>query len=203
MNFRFLIAATSFTALALTSIASANNTPNNSKPVSDAEILVSNGGTVTAQITSFGFGGYPAYNNLAYYVPSGSTDLSQGTFIGANHDFQNSIPAVTLGSISAGSEVELGLGTAFNGSNFNDIFFTGAASRNSDAQVHAFLTQIDANTCRVDFEDLPSGAADWNYGDASIIVKGVHTQAVPEPAPFVALGLGALGLIRRRKAQKA
>lgn len=195
---RTYFAVTTLSLLAIASIANAQG-PNNGQPLTQAYELISNGGDVTAQIMPFEFGGYPGYNNLAYYVPSGSTGIAGDTFIGQNHDFNNNVPPVDLGTISGGHEVVLGLGTAYNGSSFNDFFYTGAGSRNSDGQIHAYMNQIDSSTVRVDFEDLPAGGSDWNYGDASILVHGVHAQAVPEPAPMVALGLGALGLIRRRK----
>jgi hypothetical protein len=200
---RIFIAATAVATLAISSIASAQTSPNHNQPITQADILVSLGGDVTAQIAPFAFQGSPSYTNEMFYVSPASTGLGTDTYIGGNRDFQSSAPAVDLGTIGLGQEVLLGLGTNYNGNgildsaNYDNFWLTGPGSRNADGQIHAFMTNLTSNSVEVDFEDLPNGSSDWNYGDASVIVTGA--QAVPEPASYAILGVGALGLIRRRK----
>ena len=142
--------------------------------------LISLGGEVKVSIIHFT--GSPGYTNkMAVQAPN-------YTYVGTNRDFGTS---VNLGTVDAGTEIVLSLVNP-NG----DKFITGSAASNFDNFAHANVTKISADTFRVDFEDL-TGGGDQNYGDGAFEISGV--QAVPEPMSMLALGLGVVGIARRRR----
>ena len=142
--------------------------------------LISLGGDVKVSIVHFTGG--PGYTSaMAVETPS-------YYYLGTNREDGNS---VDLGTISAGTEIVLSLTNPYG-----DKFITGSASSNFDNFAHANVSRISADTFRVDFEDL-TGGGDQNYGDGSFEISGV--QAVPEPTTMAVLGLGLLGVARRRR----
>ena len=142
--------------------------------------LISLGGTVKVSIIQFTGG--PGYTSkMAVEVPG-------YTYLGTNRDFGNT---VDLGTVTAGTEIVLSLENPYG-----DKFITGSASSNFDNFAHANVQRISADTFRVDFEDL-TGGGDQNYGDGSFEISGV--QAVPEPMTMAVLGLGLVGIARRRR----
>jgi hypothetical protein len=142
--------------------------------------LISLGGDVKVSIVKFT--GSPGYTNkMAVQAPN-------YTYVGTNRDFGTT---VNIGTIAASTEIVLSLVNP-NG----DKFITGSAASNFDSFAHANVTKISADTFRVDFEDL-TGGGDQNYGDGAFEISGV--QAVPEPTTMAALGLGLLGMARRRR----
>lgn len=154
-----------------------------------AQILVSDGGDVTAQVVQWT--GSPGDLDLFYYVTSDSS-----TYIGANNAWEDDAPPVDLGTIPAGDEVEIG----FFNTDTETWFYTGPAGRNPDDDIHAILTNLGDDEVRVDFEDLASyQGSDFNYGDGSIVVSGVTAEnATPGPAALGVFAASGIGLLRRR-----
>jgi len=142
--------------------------------------LISLGGEVKVSIIQFTGG--PGYTSKM------SVEAPSYYYLGTNRDFGNT---VNLGTVTAGTEIVLSLENPYG-----DKFITGSASSNFDNFAHANVQQISADTFRVDFEDL-TGGGDQNYGDGSFMISGV--EAVPEPATMAVLGLGLLGMARRRR----
>jgi hypothetical protein len=158
----------------------------------------------------------PGTEGLAVVVLNGSTDVIAtylgttasysddlylgNTFIFNNH---NTLPGTTvnLGTFAAGTELIFSL--LVNG---NEIFYSGAASRNPDGLAHARVEADGAGpgVTLVSFEDLfgnPEGINGFN--DLSFSFSNtVSAPAVPEPETYALMGAG-LGLIawlaRRKK----
>jgi hypothetical protein len=85
--------------------------------------------------------------------------------------------------------------------NVSQTFYTGSASRNPDNIVHAYVVNnYPANgSTYIGFEDLSTNNnADFNYTDVQFTFTGI-TGAVPEPSTVALVGLGAAGLIIRRR----
>lgn len=194
MNFKnlalALVIAVPFAAQAQVTPNGSMWSPNSNMPLAmPAWTVYATGTSATATIEGFDFHGGPGYTNNQLYV---GTSLSNLQLIGTNYQFGNS---VTLNGLHAGEQIIVSMISqegwqCYTGSN---------AVLNPDGQNHSNLYN-NANGANVDFEDLlghPVSGPDWNYGDAHVAVSGA--QAVPEPAPIVALGLGVVGLFFRRK----
>lgn len=109
-----------------------------------------------------------------------------------------------LGMPSAGSELIFRLNVLTSGNNF----FTGPASRNSDAVVHAIFSPWMATAkipagILVAFEDL-RGGGDADFNDFRFVVRGAQltSSATPEPTAILLLGTGALGLLARARSRR-
>jgi hypothetical protein len=188
-----LVALTPVVAFAQVTPTAGMTSPNSNMPLNAPAwtLVVQQTGDVMATVGGFDFGGAPGYTNLMIFQ-----NVNMG--LGTNYPSGGSA-TFDLGTWNAGDELVFSLLNP-NG----DQFFSGSASNmNPDGFVHANVWNLDANDAVVDFEDLravgngdPSGA-DWNYGDAKIVVS--NAQAVPEPAPMIVLGLGAIGLFIRRR----
>lgn len=105
---------------------------------------------------------------------------------------------------SAGSELIFRLNVLTSGNNF----FTGPASRNSDAVVHAIFSPWMATAkipagILVAFEDL-RGGGDADFNDFRFVVRGAQltSSATPEPTAILLLGTGALGLLARARSRR-
>lgn len=166
------------------------SSPNGGNPLANpAWSVVTTGGGVNVTIEPFGFRGSPDFDDVLYAGVTGGPL----TLVGHNH---NPGSTIYLGSFAAGTEITVAMFTPQN-----DTYYTGSqAVLNPDGYNHTDLYDVAGGTI-VDFEDLvglPSkSASDWNYGDASVLVS--NAQAVPEPLPCAALGLGVIGLLIRRK----
>jgi hypothetical protein len=153
-----------------------------------ADLVISDGGDVTAQVVQWT--GDPGDLDQFYYI-----DGSTSEYIGANSDWESGAPPVDLGTIAAGDEVLIG----FFNTDTNTWFYTGPGARNPDGDIHALVTDLGNDEVRVDFEDLASyQGSDFNYGDGSIVITGVHSEAVPGPAALGVFAASAFGFIRRR-----
>lgn len=156
-----------------------------------ADIVISNGGDVTAQVIQWT--GSPGDLDDFYYI-----DGSSSLFIGANSDWENNTPPVDLGTIPAGNEVELG----FFNTDTDTWFYTGPGDRNPDGDIHALVTDLGNGDVRVDFEDLAANqGSDFNYGDGSLLITGVHSEpasSVPGPAALGVFATSGLAMLRRR-----
>jgi len=163
------------------------NSPNGNQPLAmPAWKVDATGGAVVATIEPFGFNGSPSFTNVLSAGPSAGVQ----TVIGNNKQPGTS---QLIGIFAPGQEVVVSML-----SQQGDTYFTGgAAALNLDGFNHADVYNVLGGTI-VDFEDeSASTPSDWNYGDASVFIS--NTQAVPEPLPCAALGLGVLGLVIRRK----
>lgn len=79
--------------------------------------------------------------------------------------------SVSAGTFTAGSELRFLIDVDQTGYEFT----TGPASRNLDALAHARVTQVDADTVRVGFEDF-LGESDRDFDDVIFEVDGAHPQ---------------------------
>lgn len=103
---------------------------------------------------------------------------------------------VDLGTFAVGSELIFQLFVHDTGYSF----YTGPASRNPDAQMHARVQgEWEPGTTLVSFEDLYNGPFDFNDLSFSFTNTTAGTTSVPEPNPFLLMlaGMGLIGLAVR------
>lgn len=92
-----------------------------------------------------------------------------------------------------GIRVELGRGGAFTNVLTHDEFVPNPLGTWRHVELMYTATAADANDgLKMRMSGL--GAADWQ----GVFVDNVRVQSVPEPCSMAALGVGALGLLRRR-----
>ena len=157
------------------------------------ESVYASGGDV--QVTFLGKG-VATYTDLLWLSSPGSAYSSPSTPI-FNNQTSPANSVVDLGSFSAGTELVFGM----TDQNVSQTFYTGPASRNPDNTVHAYVVNnYPANgSTYIGFEDLgTNNGADFNYTDVQFTFTGI-TGAVPEPSTVALVGLGAAGLIVRRR----
>ncbi len=110
----------------------------------------------------------------------------------------------SLGSFSSGTELTFMLDVLTTG----DRYFTGRAARNPDRVVHAIgeawagSSAIPATGMLIRFEDL-FGGGDRDFDDLVFVVSNVSTSATPEPTTMALVGLGAVAIALRRRAQRS
>jgi hypothetical protein len=172
-----------------------SNSPNGGNPIQPPPWgVIALGGDVQATIMPVEFNGNPGYNNFMYE----STRFG-GNVMSIGYEKTNLGTTVDLGSFSAGTEIIFAMLNPIG-----QTFYTGSAylANTIDGDIHADVYNQGGGS-RVDFEDVPfNQGSDGNYGDASLFVSNTMAMAVPEPAPLAVLGLGALGiLVRRRRRQ--
>lgn len=93
----------------------------------------------------------------------------------------------------------------FPGQNDNGQFMFGAASLSAAFRANVF-SSLTINACIYDFDMVCSNSLESPaFNQAQFAIDDVTLNAVPEPASFLlaGLGLGALGVIRRRKSRPA
>lgn len=166
-------------------------------------VLVSGGLPVIATYE----GSSAGYNNLLYLELDGSGQpgldgvSSNDLFI-----FANGVSPIgsqlNLGSFPIGTELVFRLFVNDTGYDY----FTGAASRNPDALLHARVQdQYLPNTTLVSFEDL-FGTPEFpdGYNDLSFSLENTSTQAVPETSTVLSgVGLAALAGLAAWKRRRA
>nr|WP_315427328.1 PEP-CTERM sorting domain-containing protein [uncultured Albidiferax sp.] len=137
----------------------------------------------------------------------GSTaNYSDDLYLNGLKIFNNHVSPVgsmfNLGSFAGGTELIFQLRV----NNTGQLFYTGDASRNPDLTAHARVESdwLVAGTSLVSFEDLLFGP--FNYNDLSFSFTNTigavdPTNPIPEPGSLalILLGLGALGIVYRRK----
>ncbi len=172
-----------------TSTGGAGGRPGAAYSVQGFTVTVS--GTYTFESSSFSVNGAPTLDTFIF-IYSGSFDPNNPTnnFLAANDDFNGTL-SLLPGPYS-------GVGLTSTG--------TGSSGTQPSSQVMASLT---AGTQYYAVQSGWYAANDTNgrgvgpYWDAIGGGPGtVNLTTVPEPASMAALGLGALALIRRRKAAK-
>jgi hypothetical protein len=139
-----------------------------------------------------------AYDHRLFLVDSTLDDsffATESTDVGTNR---------SLGSFSSGTELTFMLDVLTTG----DRFFTGRAARNPDRVVHAIgeawagSSAIPATGMLIRFEDL-FGGGDRDFNDLVFVVSNVSTSATPEPTTMALVGLGAVAIALRRRAQRS
>jgi hypothetical protein len=161
----------------------------------------------TSDIVATYEGNSASYSNDLYLSLDGfgnlgdDGDLTNDLFI-----FNNQSSAVgstvNLGAFSVGAELIFRLHV----NNTGNDFFTGAASRNPDANFHARVEEEwMPSTTLVSFEDLFDGPFDYNDLSFSFTntVTTSPTPSIPIPGPLSLLGLGLVSLaLRNRNSRK-
>jgi hypothetical protein len=150
--------------------------------VTAGEVLFASGGPV--YVTDLGPTG-AAYDEQLFVA---SPNDGVNNLFMDNHSTPNGT-TFYLGTFGAGTEIEFGL-EVFNTGN---IWYDGAAARNADGVVHAYMVNNYeglANTTYVGFEDLAAPVADFNYVDEVYAFTGVGAA----PAPDAASALSLLGM---------
>jgi hypothetical protein len=122
-------------------------------------------------------------SELHLYSPGGDTFIGLNSDVGLTAD---------LGPFTLGDELIFGIFVRDTG----DTFVMGPGSRNADGVPHNVITPISLTSYDVGFEDL-FGGGDLDYDDNNFRFTG---QLVPAPGGLTLLGVGALGLRRRRRA---
>ncbi|WP_235839566.1 PEP-CTERM sorting domain-containing protein [Cognaticolwellia mytili] len=153
----------------------------------------------TSDIIATYKGNSASYSNNLYLVDGVSPGID--LFIFNNHT--SSIgDTLNLGSFTIGMELIFRLEVTNTGQNY----FTGAASRNPDASIHARVQasglpspEFQTNEVLVSFEDLYNGPFIYNdLGFSFTNTSSGHSNEVPEPTTLAILALGMIGLASRR-----
>lgn len=176
-------------------------------------------------------GPLPTYNIVlgdgaaatAYYVGHEAADTDVAALVlGGGTFFDNQTTPIgtarALGTFVAGTEIEFSMTDL----TVPGTYYTGPGSRNSDGDVHAFVTQDPAliygwgtlpaadrayalsmespTTTFVGFEDRAGPQSDFDYNDLVFVVREAQPGFIPEPAAFGILGTALIffGLLRTR-----
>jgi hypothetical protein len=153
---------------------------------------ISDGGAILNQSGNFGVNAHSGEHFLAFNrSTNGTTMLNGGRPIDPEQiNFSTTATTVSIWA-SGGSETGTFAITGFNSSGG----YLGTTIINTAVGQWGLLTFTNANIDHVTLSEL-SNAGSFVYDD-------LNFSTVPEPASIAALGLGALALIRRRKANKA
>ncbi|MBC8065558.1 MAG: PEP-CTERM sorting domain-containing protein [Chlorobia bacterium] len=152
--------------------------------------------------------GFASGHKLGYYTNvADATNLLNITWVLGDLD-NNTGTAVTTTSAPINLNQVFGL-AFFSGDGAGTLFYS-QTFRNSDtdplvkdhaASINAIPTPAGFQSgVVVSWEDSLNNIIDKDYNDFGTLITGA--RAVPEPASLAALGLGALALIRRRRAKK-
>lgn len=139
------------------------------------------------------FQGFSAgYNNELLYVSIGDIPIFE---VNGGSDPAIGDVVYVPASILTGDELIFKLNVISTG----DVFYTGAASRNSDNLAHAMVDELESGRkWDVGFEDI-LGGGDQDYNDMTFQV-----EIVPEPASVLAWSMigGTFGLAVWRRNKK-
>ncbi len=160
--------------------------------------LYTTGGPVTFHF----LGGASFFIESLYVDAVGVPTGSQFLFVNNPTGFQ---PDEVINGLPAGTLLTLRLEAVDPSNNMSFAWFSGPGSLNADGKIHALITPWSAdstfnqNGLFVGFEDFYN-LGDKDYNDIMIVVTGVTTNPIPEPATLGLTGaaLIAIGALRRR-----
>jgi hypothetical protein len=187
--------------LAVPTMASANLVSNGSFETYDTSMANQSGG---------GWWGYNAGNSGIDGWTVGMTSVDTVT---APYAIQNGVSALDLAGTPGPGSVEQSIATSVGGSYLVSFYgmASGLSGTNADVQLnfgtasqtfnmtgsyqqYTMLATASSASSLLKLATDPSNTTNGN-----LLVDNVSVQAVPEPTSMAALGLGALGILKRRK----
>jgi hypothetical protein len=204
------LASTALLLSGSAAVAAAQTPSANDFIANGGEVFVRYIGAAAADVSTLSYRIGPftagAVNYTTLFTNLGPTPTAPGT-------------QLSLGFVSAGTPIVFRLQNTTQGSVSGQpafTFFSGAASRNPDNQIHIGLTAgsgiLAPNgtpyTVGFNFEDRSGTVqpiADFDYNDLNYEIANASTSTVPEPGTWALLGTGliAVGGVARRRSRSS